>query len=387
MPVTSGAERLLASGALDGLCVGLLSNPASVDGRLHHMADHLAERHDVTLGALFGPQHGFHADRQDNMVETPDARHPRFDVPVYSLYSDTREPTADMLSGLDRLIIDLPDVGTRVYTYAHTMANCLRAARHCDVRVIVCDRPNPIGGTVVEGPMLSPRFASFVGQFAIPLRHGMTIGELATLFNEHFGIGADLEVVTMEGWSRQMYHDETGCPWVMPSPNLPTLDSVTAYPGCVLLEGTNLSEGRGTTRPFELAGAPWVDGDRLATRVNGQSLPGVRARAVTFEPAFQKHAGRTCGGCQLHVTDRRVFQPVITAVALVAACRAQDADRFMWREPPYEYEQEKRPIDILSGSDRLRTQIDAEVAPAEIAASWEPDLTAFESIRRRYLLY
>lgn len=387
MPVTLGAERLLASGSLAGQRVGLLSNPASVDGNLRHIADRIAERPDVTLGALFGPQHGFHADRQDNMIESPDVRHPRFDVPIFSLYSDTREPTADMLDGLDRFIIDLPDVGTRVYTYAYTMANCLRAARRSGVSVVVCDRPNPIGGQFVEGPVLDPRRASFVGQFPIPLRHGMTMGELARLFNEHFSIGADLEVVAMDGWSRQMYHDDTGCPWVMPSPNLPTLDSATVYPGSVLLEGTNLSEGRGTTRPFELAGAPWIDGVRLATRLNEQSLPGVYARAVTFEPAFQKHAGQACGGCQLHVADRRVFRPVLTAVALVAACREQSVDTFAWREPPYEYEREHRPIDILSGSDRLRTQIDDEVAPAEIARSWEQDVEAFESIRRRHLLY
>ncbi len=385
--MTPGVDRLLASGALRGQRVGLLSNPASVDGNLRHIADRLAEHPDVTLGALFGPQHGFHADRQDNMVESRDARHPRFDVPIYSLYSDTREPTAHMLDGLDRLVIDLPDVGTRVYTYAYTMANCLRAARRRSLGVIVCDRPNPIGGLAVEGPVLDPRFASFVGQFPIPLRHGMTMGELARLFNEHFGIGADLEVVAMDGWSRDMYHDDTGCPWVMPSPNLPTLDSATVYPGGVLLEGTNLSEGRGTTRPFELAGAPWIDGVRLATRMNDQSLPGVSARAVTFEPAFQKHTGQTCGGCQLHVTDRRVFKPVGTAVALIAACREQSTDAFAWREPPYEYEREKRPIDILSGSEQVRTQIDDEIAPAEIARSWEPELAAFASIRRRHLLY
>ena len=387
MPVTTGVDRLLASGALAGQRVGLLSNPASVDGNLRHIADRIAERPDVTLAALFGPQHGFHADRQDNMIETPDARDPRLDVPIYSLYSDTREPTTDMLDGLDRLVIDLPDVGTRVYTYAYTMANCLRAARRSGLRVIVCDRPNPIGGLNVEGPVLNPRFASFVGQFPIPLRHGMTMGELARLFNEHFAIDADLEVVAMDGWSRDMYHDDTGCPWVMPSPNLPTLDSTIVYPGCVLLEGTNLSEGRGTTRPFELAGAPWIDGVRLATRLNDQSLPGVSARAITFEPAFQKHTGQTCGGCQLHVTDRKVFRPVLTAIALIAACREQRADAFAWREPPYEYEREKRPIDILSGSEQVRTQIDDELAPAEIAASWEPELAAFESIRRRHVLY
>ena len=387
VPVTLGCERLLASGRLDGRRVGVVSNPASVDGAFRHVVDRIAAQPGVTLAALFGPQHGFHADVQDNMVETAHARHPRLGVPIHSLYSDTREPTAEMLDGLDLLVIDLQDVGTRVYTYVYTMANCLRAARRRGLPVVVCDRPNPIGGEAVEGPVLDPAFASFVGQFPIPLRHGMTIGELARLFNDRFDIGAELEVVPLEGWSRSMYHDDAGAPWVIPSPNLPTLDSAVVYPGAVLLEGTLLSEGRGTTRPFELFGAPGVDPERAAGRLNALDLPGVRFRPATFEPTFQKHAGRPCGGCQIHVTDRRAFRPVLTGVAVIAACREELGDRFGWREPPYEYERDKMPIDILSGSAALRRQVDAGRPAADVAADWDRGLAAFEALRRDVLLY
>ena len=387
MAVTLGSEHLIASGALDGARVGVVSNPASVNRDFRHIGDRIAAYPGATLAALFGPQHGFHAGAQDNMVETEHARHPRLGVPVYSLYSDTRVPSSAMLDGIDLLAIDLQDVGTRVYTYVWTMANCLRAAARDGVRVIVCDRPNPIGGEAVEGPVLDPAFASFVGQLPIPLRHGMTIGELARLFNEDFGIGADLQVIGMEGWSRSMYHDENGVPWVIPSPNLPTLDSAIVYPGMVLLEGTMLSEGRGTTRPFELAGAPGIDPDALADRLTALALPGVHIRPATFEPTFQKHAGEVCGGCQLHVTERRAFRPVRTAVALIAACREALGDRFRWREPPYEYETDKMPIDILAGSDTLRRDIEQGRPLEAMAADWNDAVVSFAPIRERYLLY
>ena len=387
MAVTLGSEHLVGSGALDGARVGVVSNPASVDRQFRHVADRVAAQPDVTLAALFGPQHGFHADAQDNMVETGHAHHPRLGVPVHSLYSDTREPTAGMLEGIDLLLIDLQDVGTRVYTYIWTMANCLRAAARHGVPVVVCDRPNPIGGAAVEGPVLDPAFASFVGQLPIPLRHGMTVGELARLFNAEYGIGADLRVAAMEGWSRALYHDETGAPWVIPSPNLPTLDSAIVYPGMVLVEGTMLSEGRGTARPFELAGAPGVDPDALAGRLNGIGLPGVHVRPATFEPTFQKHAGAVCGGCQLHVTDRRAFRPIRTAVALIAACRDALGEPFRWRQPPYEYETGKMPIDILSGSDALRRDIARGRPLEEMADEWSEAVASFAPVRERYLLY
>jgi uncharacterized protein YbbC (DUF1343 family) len=321
------------------------------------------------------------------MVETGHGIDERRKVPVHSLYSDTREPTREMLSGLDVLAIDLQDVGTRIYTYIYTMANCLVAARRHDVKVIVCDRPNPIGGLEVEGPMLVPGYESFVGQYPIPMRHGMTIGELARLFNDHFGIGADLEVSAMTGWQRRLHHDEAKAPWVMPSPNLPTLDTALVYPGTVLFEGTSVSEGRGTTRPFELVGAPGIDADRFAADLNRRGLPHVYFRPAVFEPTFHKHARKTCGGCQIHVLDRRTFRPVLTGVALIAAFRSFDAEAFRWRDPPYEYETEKLPFDILAGSSELREQIEAGVAPESIAQSWAPSVDKFRALRSRFLLY
>ena len=387
MPVTLGIDRALASGDLAGRRVGLVANPASVDRNLQHTADRLINAPGVTLAALFGPQHGFHASAQDNMIETPHGGDDRRRVPVFSLYSETREPTGAMLANLDLLVIDLQDVGTRVYTFIYTMANCLRAAARHGVPVLVCDRPNPIGGVAVEGPMLEPGYESFVGQFPIPMRHGMTVGELARLFNEHFGIGAGLDVARLEGWARDQHADQTGLPWVMPSPNMPTLDTALVYPGAVLFEGTMLSEGRGTTRPFELVGAPWVDPVRLVSRLDALTLPGLHWRPASFEPTFHKFAGQVCGGCQLHVVDRVRFRPVRAAVALLWAICLEAPDRFAWRLPPYEYEPEKMPIDILAGSPSLRTQIEAHEDPRAIADSWDAAVASFAPVRDRYLLY
>jgi uncharacterized protein YbbC (DUF1343 family) len=387
MPVQLGCDRLLGSRALDGKRVGLVCNPASVDARLRHIADRFAEHPQAPLAALFGPQHGFRSDVQDNMIETRHGQDAVRRVPVYSLYSETREPTAEMLAGLDALVIDLQDVGSRIYTFIYTMANCLIAAKKHGVKAIVCDRPNPIGGIGVEGPMLVAGYESFVGQYQIPMRHGMTIGELARLFNGAFGIGADLEVVAMEGWRRDMYFEATGLPWVMPSPNMPTVDTAVVYPGSVLFEGTNVSEGRGTTRPFELVGAPWALAERFAADMNHTGLPGVIFRPVVFEPTFQKHARTACGGVQMHVTDRAAFRPVEAGVALLAAFRAADPDRFKWRDPPYEYEAEKMPIDILAGSSALREHIEAGVSARDIARSWEQPVAEFAKARDKYLLY
>ena len=385
--VRLGSDVLLCSSRLKGAHVGVVCNHASIDRGFLHVIDRVASCEGVTLGAIFGPQHGFRSDVQDNMVETPHGADPRRRVPVYSLYSETREPTAEMLRGLDALVIDLQDIGARIYTYIYTMANCMRAAARHGVQVIVCDRPNPIGGEAVEGATLRPGWESFVGQFAIQMRHGMTTGELAMLFNDAFGIGAPLEVVRMDGWTRDMYADATGLPWVMPSPNMPTLDTAIVYPGTVLFEGTMLSEGRGTTRPFELLGAPWIDAERFAAEMNGAGLPGAYFRPAGFEPTFQKHAKQPCGGCQIHVTDRHAFEPVITGVALIDMFRRSDPARFAWRQPPYEYEHDKMPIDILAGSDVLRQQVESGVPMREIAGSWDEDEAAFRRLREPYLLY
>ena len=386
MSLALGTDVLFDRDLLRGRRLGIVCNPASIDAEFRHILDR-ARTAGVDVGAIFGPQHGFRSDLQENMIESPHGRDDCRKVPIYSLYSETREPTAEMLRGIDALLIDLQDVGTRIYTFIYTMANCLVAAGKHDLPVIVCDRPNPIGGVAVEGPMLDAGYESFVGQYAIPMRHGMTIGELARLFNEHFGIGAKLEVVEMRGWRREQYFDDTGLPWVMPSPNMPSLETAIVYPGTVLLEGTNVSEGRGTCRPFELAGAPWVHPERTASALNALHLPGAHFRPVLFEPTFHKHARVPCGGCQVHVTDRQQFPAVAAGVAIIDAFRRADVDRFAWRDPPYEYEYEKPPIDILYGSAALRERLAAGVGADEIAAEWRSPVAEFEKTRRKFLLY
>ena len=389
MPVRLGLERLLDGPdrkLITGQRLGLVCNPASIDSRIVHASDRLASG-DWTLAALFGPQHGFRSDLQENMIESPHAQDAKRRAPVHSLYSETREPTAEMLADIDVLVIDLQDVGTRIYTYIYTMANCLRAARRHGLRVVVCDRPNPINGTDIEGAALDPAYASFVGQFPIPMRHGLTIGEAARLFNDHFGLNAAVDVVPMDGWARPMYYDETGLPWVLPSPNIPTLDSAIVYPGGVLFEGTLVSEGRGTTRPFEIIGAPWIDGERFAEAMNRRRLPGVSFRPVFFEPTFHKHTQTPSGGCQVHVTDRSAYRSLRVAVEMLEEFRQEAPAEKLWRDPPYEYETVKPPIDILYGSDRLRRGIDAGEPAASIAADWPRDEAAFRELRQKYLLY
>ncbi len=380
-----GSERLVESSRLRGLRVGVLANPASVDHHFRHIADRLSVSSEYSLTAIFGPQHGYRSDLQDNMIESPHGEDPRRNVPIFSLYSETREPTPEMLALIDLLVVDLQDVGARIYTFIYTMANCMRAAARAGIPVIVCDRPNPIGGLRVEGPTLEPGFESFVGQFRMPMRHGLTIAELALSFNQW--IGADLEIIAMEGWSREMYWDETGLPWIMPSPNVPTLDTAIVYPGTVLIEGTMLSEGRGTTRPFELIGVPWADGELFAGRMNRVGLPGVHFRGTSFEPTFQKHAKKTCGGCQIHVLDRHAFRPVTAGVSLIREFFGTAPDLFDWRDPPYEYEFDKMPIDILAGSPALRGHIETQTPILELEATWEGGVEEFVERREPHLIY
>jgi uncharacterized protein YbbC (DUF1343 family) len=378
------------SGRLRGRRVGIVSNPASVDHTLQHIVDLALADRALQVTALFGPQHGFRSDVQDNMIETPHADFEaggRRRVPLFSLYSDTREPTADMLRDIDTLVIDLQDIGTRIYTYAYTMANCMRACKRHGIQVLVCDRPNPIGGIEIEGITLEPGCESFVGLFQIPTRHGMTIGELARLFNEHFGIGADLDVIRLEGWTRQMYWDDTALPWVMPSPNIPTLDSAIVFPGSVHIEGTTASEGRGTTRPFELVGAPWVKAEQFAAALNRRGLPGVYFRPAVFEPTFQKHARVACGGCQIHVLDRATFKPVLTGFAVIEELRAADPASFAWKPPPYEYEHDKQPIDVIAGARWFCEAIDRGERAETIAQRSEASVATFRSLRQGFLLY
>ena len=384
-----GIERLCRERAdlIKGRRVGLVCNQASVDHELRHSADVLKSVEGVNLTALFGPQHGIRGDVQDNMVETPHTLDAETGLPVYSLYSETREPTEEMLRDVDVLVCDLQDVGCRIYTFVYTIANCMRVARKLGKSVIVCDRPNPIGGVSVEGNVLESGFESFVGQFQLPTRHGMTAGELSQMFNEHWGIGCDLEVVALEGWSRELWFDETDAPWVLPSPNLPTLDSATIFPGTVHLEGTQVSEGRGTTRPFELVGAPYIEAAGFARKLESIGLPGVRFRPNNFLPTFQKHAGVTCGGVQLHVLDRLQLRPVITGLAVLKTCFEMYGDDFRWKEPPYEYVYDKNPFDVISGTDRLRLSFERGDSLEYLERSWHAELREFEEVRRKYLLY
>ncbi len=334
------------------LRVGALLHGASADASFRPTLDRLEEldgRGAFRLAALFGPQHGFGGTTQDNMVEWEGGRHPRLGIPLHSLYGQHREPTPEMLEGLDVLFVDLADVGARYYTFIWTLFLCLRACERAGVHVVVADRPNPINGVTVEGEPQRADHCSFVGLAPLPVRHGRTIGELAARFREERFPQCRLTVLPLEGWRRAMWLDETGLPFLMPSPNMPTLDTATVYPGMCLLEGTNLSEGRGTTRPFEIAGAPWIDGRTFARALNREGLPGVVFREVAFEPTFQKHAGSVCGGAQLHVTDRDAFASYQTGITVIGTARSLWPERFAWKPPPYEYEHEKLPIEILTG--------------------------------------
>jgi uncharacterized protein YbbC (DUF1343 family) len=367
--------------------IGLVANQASVDGRFRHAHELLAERFPGRLAALFGPQHGLWSEQQDNMVETPHAVHPRLRIPVHSLYAERRKPTPAMLAGLDALVVDLQDVGTRVYTYVWTLSYCLEACAEQGIPLVVLDRPNPLGGQVVEGPTLEPAFASFVGRAPIPMRHALTIGELALWLRAHFSLDVELEVVPMRGWQRAMLWPDLGRAWVPPSPNLPRFEGALVYPGQVLLEGTRLSEGRGTTTPFEACGAPFVDPEALRDALEEAGVRDFVARPVRFEPTFQKHRGRSCGGVFLHALDPREVRPYRASVALLAAVRRLWPDGFEWLPPPYEYETEQMPIDILSGGDRLRRSIDAGRAERELDGLCAADVAGWTEEVRRHLLY
>jgi uncharacterized protein YbbC (DUF1343 family) len=373
-------ERLRGAGRL-----GLLCNPASVDRGLRHARQLLEQRFPGALRALFSPQHGFFAEKQDNMIESADLTDPLLGLPVHSLYGATRVPTAEMFAEIDTLLVDLQDVGTRVYTFAYTLSYCLEAARRYGRRVVVLDRPNPLGGARIEGNLLRPEWASFVGRYPIPMRHGLTLGELALLFNTHFGIGGELEVIPMAGWRREMRFGDTGLPWVAPSPNLPTPASAMVYAGQVLWEGTNLSEGRGTTQPFELFGAPFIEPQDIAQAVG--PIAGGFLRPAAFEPTSGKWQGRCCRGFQLHVTDPEPFRPYRTSLKILQAVLRRHPAEFEWRPPPYEYEFEKRPIDLILGDAGVRRRLEGGEPIESLEESWRPELAAFEEIRRSCFLY
>jgi uncharacterized protein YbbC (DUF1343 family) len=385
--VRTGLDEILARPKrLAGLRLGLIANPVSMTSDFVPATLALRKCRALKLRALFGPEHGVWGNAQD-LVEVDDVRDPVTGLRVYSLYGKTRVPTREMLDPVDALVFDLQDVGARYYTFIYTMLYALEACAAHGRTMVVLDRPNPIGGVAVEGNLLDLQFRSFVGLHPLPVRHGMTTGELALMFKDECRLSVDLRVIRMRGWRREMDFEETGLPWVLPSPNMPTVDTAFVYPGGCLIEGTNLSEGRGTTRPFELVGAPWIDPWRLAREMEAEKLPGVRFRPTFFTPTFQKHAGRLCGGLQVHVTDRRTFAPYLTYLLLIERARRQDPARFAWRDPPYEYEYVKRPIDILCGTDRVRLGIEQGVSIRKMATSWKTDLTRFKTRRKPYLLY
>ena len=385
--VVSGLDRLLERPEpVRGLRLGLVCNPSSITSELVHASVALRERKGVTLAALFGPEHGIAADAQD-LVEVGHSRDRATCLPVHSLYGATRVPTPAMLQDLDAVVYDLQDVGSRYYTFVYTMLHVMEACARERKRVVVLDRPNPLGGESVDGNLLQLEYLSFVGMHPLVVRHGMTSGELALLFEQDLGMDVDLQVVKMKGWRRRMHFEDTGLPWVLPSPNMPTVDTAFVYPGGCLIEGTNLSEGRGTTRPFELVGAPWLDAQALVRALEAERLPGVGFRAAAFTPTFQKHAGALCHGVQLHVTDRSRFPAFLSYLLLIHHARRQDPKQFAWRDPPYEYERVKLPIDILCGTDRVRKTIEAGTSPRTLARGFAKDAAAFRKRRRPHLLY
>lgn len=391
--VKTGLEVLAARefAPLRGLRIGVVTHPAAVDSQLRHIVEVLAAAPGVELAAIFGPEHGLLGQAQDLISVTAGESQKAGAVRIHSLYGTTVEslrPTPGQLEGLDALVIDMQDVGSRYYTFQATMRFCLEAALPLGRRVVVLDRPNPLGGEAVEGPAMQEGFASFVGAHDIATRHGLTMGELAMLYQHELGLeDGDLQVVPCEGWKRHQYFADTGLPWVLPSPNMPTPDTALVYPGQCLLEGTNLSEGRGTTRPFEICGAPWLEAGKLARRMNGEKLPGVTFRPVWFRPTFQKFAGQDCGGIQMHVTDRACFRPVRTSLALLAAMREMSGDKFAWRTETYEFVRHPIAIDLLFGSDRERSHLEAKRPLTELHDAWRKEESSFLQRRHTALLY
>jgi uncharacterized protein YbbC (DUF1343 family) len=387
-------------------------HPASVDARFVSARDIVGRLCGKGLRALFGPQHGFAGEKQDNMVESGHGMDPELGIPIHSLYSETRSPTPAMLSEIDVLLVDLQDVGTRVYTFEWTTALALEACAAAGRQVVVLDRPNPLGGLVLEGNLIRPGYTSFVGLYPIPMRHALTLGELAALINARLdGSGTqesrplrrparrrdgpgwicpgrcDLTVIPMEGWRRGMLFPDTGLPWVLPSPNMPAFDTAVVYPGQVLLEGTNLSEGRGTTRPFEIFGAPWIDVRSLHRRFERRRLPGLALRPHAFEPTFHKWAGQPCSGFQIHVNDPAIYRPYQTSLALLQDIIAVHRDRFEWKKPPYEYVTDRLPFDVLTGDPVVRQALESGEDLKSLAGSWRKEITAFEAESRAVRLY
>lgn len=387
--VQTGLERFLKEPPkwVANTRLGLLCNPASVDRKFNHARLLIQDRFPGRLTALYSPQHGFFAEKQDNMIESANMTDPVLKIPVYSLYAKTRIPTDEMLDPIDVLLVDLQDVGSRVYTFIYTLSHCLEAAAALNKKVVVLDRPNPINGIIIEGNCLKTEWRSFVGRFPLPMRHGLTIGELARLFNAHFQIGCDLDIIPMNGWRRSMFFRQTGLAWVPPSPNLPSADSALVYPGQVIWEGTNVSEGRGTTRPFELFGAPYFNPQKIKATVGTESIPGIILREVVFEPTANKWQAQPCKGFQIHVTVPEEFRPYETGLRLLQAVIFHHSDAFEWKPPPYEYETKKLPIDLIIGDGKIRRRLENMEPVETIVESWQAGLGEFTEISRRFHLY
>lgn len=373
--------------ALLGKRLGLLANQSSTDRHFVHARDRIMSAFPGQLRCLFSPQHGFFCEKQDNMIESGHAIDRATGLRVYSLYGETRKPKAQWFADIDVLLIDLPDVGTRIYTFIWTVVHCLERAAETGTQVIILDRPNPIGGVLVEGNLLQADCTSFVGRTAIPMRHGLTMGELARFCNRTMGIGAHLEVVPMQGWRRRDLFPATGLPWVFPSPNMPGFASAQVYPGQVLWEGTNISEGRGTTLPFELFGAPFVEHRAVLDKIAATPLPGCLLRPLAFEPTSGKWAGQTCTGFHLHVTDAESFRPYRSTLALLQALMQLYPGQFAYKKPPYEYEFERLPMDLMIGDQSIRTGLEQGVPVMELERAWAPDLARFLNERSAVLLY
>ncbi|ADH85681.1 exo-beta-N-acetylmuramidase NamZ family protein [Desulfurivibrio alkaliphilus] len=386
--ISLGLEFLLQDppAYLRGKRLGLLCNQASTDHRLGHARDLLSRRFGAQLSCLFSPQHGFFAEKQDNMIESGHSTDPVTGLPVFSLYGEVRKPTPAMLEHCDLLLVDLVDVGTRVYTFLYTLAYCMEAAAEQDIPVVVLDRPNPVGGLALEGNLLRPSCRSFVGLYPIPMRHGMTLGELALMIKGEFKVDCPLEVIPVGGWRREMLFADTGLPWVFPSPNMPSCRTALVYPGQVIWEGTNISEGRGTTLPFELFGAPFWRHDEMLAAIAEIPLPGCYLRPLVFEPVAGKWAGEPCVGFQLHVTDPARFLPYRTTLALLQAT-ARLYPEFALKAPPYEYEYEKTPMHLILGDEDLWPRLQAGESVLQLEAGWQPELDDFARRRQAYLLY
>ncbi len=392
MAVRTGLDVLVSQGfaPLAGKRVGAIVNPTSVDGEFAHLADLLAAAPKVKLAALFGPEHGVRGEAQYMVAVDDEAVDPRTGVPVYSLYGSTFEslsPNPEWLEGLDALVFDIQDVGSRYYTYVYTMALAMKAAAKAKVPFYVLDRPNPIGGVLAEGNVLAPKFRSFVGLYALPNRHGMTAGELAQYFNEEERFGCELHVIRCEGWKRDQEWSQTGLPFIPPSPNMPTPDTALVYPGMCLGEGTNVSEGRGTCRPFELFGAPYLSSSELVEALRKLDLPGVKFRAASFTPTFDKHKGVSCSGAMIHVTDRKAFRPLLTGIAIFKVCHDLGGKRFSWREDAYEFVEEIPAFDLLCGTDQVRRGIEQGKPLSALVDGFDAQLAAFLPKKTQHQLY